>query len=317
MISLPGQEKRARPVVFLVLLGAMVLVGVSLTGISDLLGATQQGVLAWKPAAGLEEQYMGAEMCGMCHVDHIAALPESPHADAGAGTEHPSGDLTCEACHGPGEAHVNGSGDPELMQNFTEKEPAEVSSTCLTCHAGSMRQAGFATSPHAAGEISCTNCHSIHAPQIEENLTISPTPELCFSCHVAVRGEFSAADAHGVEKGIISCEDCHNPHGSPERGMLRRPMINGELCASCHIDKRGPFVFEHQASTVEGCVVCHTPHGSANRFMLKTNRTSELCISCHVEAPATHNLADTRYQSCTTCHTAIHGSDSHRLFFRR
>ena len=71
------------------------------------------------------------------------------------------------------------------------------------------------------------------------------------------------------------------------------------------------------AGTVEGCVICHAPHAATNRFMLKANRTSELCLTCHLEAPTFHNLADPRYQNCTTCHTAIHGSDSHRLFFRR
>ncbi len=303
--------------VFPAILGLMVLTGVALTGVPELLGATQQGVLAWKPAPGSEDQYMGAEMCGMCHVDHIAALPDNPHAGAGAGTEHPSGDLTCEACHGPGAEHVNASGDPEMMVNFTEKEPVDVSSTCLTCHAGSMRHAGYGTSTHMAGGISCTDCHSMHSPKVDEYLKTSPTPALCYSCHPGSMADFAAADGHRLENGIIRCEDCHNPHGSPERGMLNRPMINGELCASCHIDKRGPFVYEHQASTVEGCVTCHTPHGSANRFMLKTNRTSELCITCHIEAPTTHNFADVRYQDCTTCHTAIHGSDSHRLFFRR
>jgi DmsE family decaheme c-type cytochrome len=115
----------------------------------------------------------------------------------------------------------------------------------------------------------------------------------------------------------VGCEDCHNPHGSAETAMLSRPMISGELCVQCHTGKRGPFVYEHLAGTVEGCIVCHESHGSANRFMLKTNRTSELCIMCHVEAPTVHNLADQRYQNCTTCHTAIHGSDSHYLFFRR
>ncbi len=317
-ISMPSHRvERAFSPVRLTILGLLALTGVSVTAVPDLLGATQQGVLAWKPPPGSEEQYMGSELCGMCHVEHAEALPVNPHAGAGSGSEHAAGDLTCEACHGPGEAHVNSGGDPDQIENFTEKDTNGVTVACLTCHAGSMRRAGFAVSSHMAGGITCTDCHSIHSPEIVETLKRKATPELCYSCHPESRTSFTAPEGHGLDRGLVSCEDCHNPHGSPERGLLNRPMINGELCAACHIDKRGPFVFEHAAGTVEGCVACHTPHGSANRFMLKTNRTSELCISCHTEAPATHNLADPRYQNCTTCHTAIHGSDSHRLFFRR
>jgi hypothetical protein len=31
---------------------------------------------------------------------------------------------------------------------------------------------------------------------------------------------------------------------------------------------------------------------------------------------ATHNLADPRYQNCTTCHVRIHGSNSDANFLR-
>jgi len=157
----------------------------------------------------------------------------------------------------------------------------------------------------------------VHAPAVTEKLMGAAVPGLCLDCHQSVKMEFAATEGHKVHRGVSGCESCHNPHGGTEQAMLSRPMVNGELCASCHIDKRGPFVYEHPARLVEGCTACHKPHGSANRFMLKMNTTRELCISCHVEAPTFHNLADPRYRDCTTCHAAIHGSDGHRLFFRR
>ncbi len=277
----------------------------------------QQGTLAWKPVKGMEESYAGVEMCLMCHVEFETAFVSNPHAGAGAVTDHPSGDLTCEACHGPGMTHADAGGDPDLMENFSEKATAQIIEACLTCHAGSARQNLFAGSQHAAGDVSCIKCHSIHAPEVAEKLMVSSPPGLCFSCHADMRSTFSATDRHSLNNGVSSCENCHNPHGSTEPAMLVRPMMNGELCSTCHIDKRGPFVYEHAPKLVEGCTACHGPHGSANRFMLKMNTTRELCISCHIEAPTFHNLADSRYRNCTTCHTAIHGSDSNRLFFRR
>lgn len=293
------------------------LIWVLIAGVTGIHGAPQQGTIPWKPKPGTEDQYAGSETCVMCHVEHGEAFPENPHAGAGSEVEHPNGDLTCEACHGPGMAHADSGGDPEEMKNFTEKASAEISKSCLGCHAGSARNARYMSSDHAAGDLSCVNCHSVHSPEVMEGLKVTSSPGLCFTCHVEVRASFAGADRHGLGNGLVNCENCHNPHGSMENSMLARPMINGELCAVCHIDKRGPFVFDHAAGTVEGCVACHTPHGSPNRFMLKTNMTSELCVTCHVDAPTFHNMADLRYRNCTTCHTAIHGSDSHHLFFSR
>ena len=56
----------------------------------------------------------------------------------------------------------------------------------------------------------------------------------------------------------------------PLGGMADRPhnteqaQANEEPCLKCHIDKRGPFVFEHAAVRIDGCETCHMPHGSTN-----------------------------------------------------
>lgn len=297
--------------------GALVLFWILGVAVPAIQGAPQQGTFPWKPAKGMEDSYAGVEMCVMCHVEFETTFTTNPHAGAGSGTDHPSGDLTCETCHGPAMVHVDSGGDPDLIESFTEKATGQIVEACLTCHAGSARQKLFASSQHAAGGVPCTKCHSIHSPEIDDRLMIARPPDLCFTCHADVRAAFGAVERHGVHSSVNGCEDCHNPHGSVEPMLLNRPMVNGELCARCHIDKRGPFVFEHLPSLVEGCTVCHGPHGSGNRFMLKMNTTRELCISCHIEAPTFHNLADPRYRDCTTCHVSIHGSDSHRLFFRR
>jgi predicted CXXCH cytochrome family protein len=70
----------------------------------------------------------------------------------------------------------------------------------------------------------------------------------------------------------------------------------------------------------EGCNSCHTPHGSTNPRFLRVSQINLLCLQCHtfpVQGPAgpTHNQA-TKYQACTMCHAAIHGSNSSNVFFR-
>ena len=295
-----------------------------IAGVPGLQGATQQGVLPWGPAPGTQDQYAGTEMCAMCHPDVADAFTANPHAGATMHADLPAGDVTCEACHGPAQAHADAGGDPELvLTSFDGSEGFNVEAkACLACHAGSQEHAYSKVSEHAAGEVTCSECHSVHASPTEMNLLKASTPDLCYTCHQDVEAAFASADGHGLGgahgmNGLMSCEACHSPHGSAYDAMTNKTMVNGELCASCHIDKRGPFVYDHPASTVEGCVACHTPHGSANRFMLKANNTLELCIQCHTEVPTFHNIADPRYRNCTNCHAAIHGSDTHRLFFRR
>ncbi|MBV8812232.1 MAG: hypothetical protein JO033_26485 [Acidobacteriaceae bacterium] len=104
---------------------------------------------------------------------------------------------------------------------------------------------------------------------------------------------------------------------------------NEEACLKCHIDKRGPFTFEHPPVRVEGCEMCHYPHGSSNSRLLRRPVVFTMCLECHngvgnfgrtgtgdpMLSPA-HNMADPRYQNCTNCHVRIHGSNSDPLFLR-
>jgi DmsE family decaheme c-type cytochrome len=97
----------------------------------------------------------------------------------------------------------------------------------------------------------------------------------------------------------------------------------------CHVDKRGPFVYEHAVVRVEGCESCHISHGSTNPRLLKRPAAFTLCLECHngrgnfglesagVAVTATfHNMADPRFQNCTSCHVRLHGSNADPFFFR-
>jgi predicted CXXCH cytochrome family protein len=65
-------------------------------------------------------------------------------------------------------------------------------------------------------------------------------------------------------------------------------------------------------------MTCHEPHASNNMHRLKRATVSQLCLECHSpitggtlgsQPPSFHNLLTARYQNCTTCHVAIHGSN--------
>jgi DmsE family decaheme c-type cytochrome len=99
--------------------------------------------------------------------------------------------------------------------------------------------------------------------------------------------------------------------------MLRKGNSITEACASCHAEKRGPFLFEHAVGR-ENCVTCHDPHGSNNDRMLVAKQPM-LCQKCHIHArhPATiYDATQTLNKSnrimgrgCVNCHSMVHGSN--------
>ena len=136
-------------------------------------------------------------------------------------------------------------------------------------------------------------------------------PDLCYECHTNIQAQFALPTHHRVPEGAMKCTDCHNAHGTSNRANLRQS--GWDTCASCHTEKRGPFVFEHSAVKVEGCTACHTPHGSVNRMLLVRKEERFLCLQCHVD-PSAVNVPHGRLSfqtrgDCTRCHAAIHGSN--------
>ena len=91
-------------------------------------------------------------------------------------------------------------------------------------------------------------------------------------------------------------------------------------CSKCHVDKQGPFVYEHVPVKTEGCSSCHTAHGSTNPRLLNVSLVNMLCLQCHTfptQGPIgpVHNQS-AKYQACTMCHQAIHGSNFSNVFFK-
>jgi predicted CXXCH cytochrome family protein len=266
--------------------------------------------------------------------------------------------MTCESCHGPGKAHVEGQeaarGDEaktlaanKLIFAF-RANPKENSERCLFCHTTSKKQDSFLHSGHMASGVSCNTCHASHlvtevkdlsrgdaqaaqphffqVPQRAEEvrwlqgaLLKAPQPDLCFTCHATVRGQFAQPVHHRVPEGLIKCTDCHSAHGTLNPSSLVKAAT--ETCAQCHVEKRGPFVYEHPAAKVEGCTICHSPHGSANRMLLVRREGRQLCLQCHT---GFHHLTQAPHGKlgfqtsgeCTRCHVSIHGSNSEEFFLR-
>jgi DmsE family decaheme c-type cytochrome len=304
-----------------------------------LIAASLVTLNAQEPSAS---PYLGSAACRTCHADVWATFFKNPHyktlVNAGQPVEgQPAGPAGCETCHGPGRKHVEAMGGKATIVAFSELSPKATLNNCLTCHSETLSRVNIRRSSHTQADVVCTSCHSIHRSPVTRTLLARKQSELCYGCHAAIRAQFSMPFKHRVNEGFMSCSDCHNPHGTfaPTWRMGIRPRMvdqavaNEEPCLKCHIDKRGPFMFEHAAVRVDGCEACHFPHGSANPRLMRRPVVFTLCLECHNGAPGfgregdgitlqspTHNMADPRYRNCTTCHVRIHGSNSDARFFR-
>lgn len=293
-------------------------------------------------ASGVKEGFTGQVGCRNCHKhDKIwDNFFKDPHYKAVASGKESPEHSGCEGCHGFGQAHVDAGGDIKtVVYAFSVMKPAEIVDRCLTCHAKEFNRANIRRSEHTQHDVACTACHSIHTPATPEHLLAKSQPQLCYGCHTDVRAQFNLPSKHRVNEGFMDCSDCHNPHGgfTPTFGMgqtskmLKQSHNIEQPCLKCHVEKRGPFVFEHQTGEVDGCISCHKPHGSANVKLLTKPTVAQLCLECHtgngdfgvrssrgITYPdhATHSMIDPHYQRCTGCHVAIHGSNVHYRFLR-
>ena len=280
--------------------------------------------------------YVGQAVCGTCHSQEDGHFNGTIHAKSFANPKNELESKVCEACHGPGSKHAADATNHKLLIGFTREwgTPVEVQQgQCLQCHKGGQR-INWAGSVHQVNKLSCSDCHNPMARFSQSGLMKKKSIiETCFTCHQEKRAEFSRRSHMPLLEGKISCDDCHNPHGSVKRPLLKMPSV-AETCFQCHAEKRGPFLFEHPpVRQGDQCLNCHLPHGSNQEKLLMIARPM-LCQQCHdpgaphdrtnaafsqVGASTPGNVAfgtgttiDARLtgRSCNDCHTEIHGSNS-------
>jgi DmsE family decaheme c-type cytochrome len=265
----------------------------------------------------------GADTCLGCHnYAAVTGIFRTKHAQPGDPRgPFGHGGLQCEACHGPGGAHVAAGGGPLAgMVDFGRKALAPAlkqNAQCLACHQSNAAH-DWATSAHAASDVACASCHTLHAPK-DPVQTAATQVEVCTGCHQAQHTDLFKISHHPLREGKMACTSCHSPHGSTAPVQLVKNTVT-ETCTSCHAEYRGPFLWEHQP-VADDCTNCHDPHGSAQPALLKM-RTPFLCQTCHEGAghpsivntpqglpggsPSAYLLAG----GCTNCHSQVHGSNS-------
>jgi DmsE family decaheme c-type cytochrome len=289
----------------------------------------------------------GDAVCTSCH-DETESYPVFAIAKTKHGTLAAGGTPTCTSCHGASQRHVTNARaegekgrpkpdvifdgpltaltDSERMAEYlngagkrSTTSVADRNATCIGCHSGGA-QIHWQGSIHDTRNVACSSCHQVHAQHDKVRNKVTQ-PEVCFLCHKEQRMQISRASHHPIEEGKVACSDCHNPHGTAGVKLLARDNTV-DTCSTCHMEKRGPFIFNHQPVT-EDCSICHNPHGSNIANMLKV-RSPFLCQQCHEPTSHRGNIPGlltgtgttagargiTQARSCLNCHTNIHGGNN-------
>lgn len=209
-------------------------------------------------------------MCADCHSTNVRRgfdLTTSSYA-----TTYSEVDVSCEACHGPGEQHV------ALVRTDRYSSPGESAdqatyfqSTGLTLRLDpgeATLEALDRRSPHSGQIEVCAPCHSrrsIVAPDyvpgkayldhyepvlLDEGLYF---PDGQIKDEVFVYGSFLQSRMHAAG---VQCSDCHDPHSTGLR------LEGKALCSQCH--EAATYDVEDHLRHPDGspgaqCVNCHMP----------------------------------------------------------
>ena len=190
---------------------------------------------------------------------------------------HTSADVVCSSCHS-----IHKPQTPKFLLAKLQRD------LCYQCHATVRAQFDMPVKHRVnEGIIQCSDCHNPHGtfattwrtgvrPRMVDQTRTGD--EACINCHRDKAGPF--VFEHATLR-VDGCESCHNPHGSTNSKLLRRPVVF-TLCLECH-------------------------NGAGN-----LGRTASGVLT----QSNAHNMLDPRFQKCTTCHVRIHGSNADAYFLR-
>jgi Tfp pilus assembly protein PilF len=241
--------------------------------------------------------------CAECHATGYAKNYD-PRARTYSSAQSEIG-VGCEACHGPGEAHVAWAESPEtydpghwpgtgsrgLTVALAEVDPGEQIEACATCHA---RRQSLTSRSGVPGDRFLDN----FIPALLRTGLYHPDGQILEE--VYVYGSFLQSRMYA--KGV-GCTDCHEPHGL---GTLAE---GNALCTRCHNPvgtprfpdlKPGLFDspthhFHREGSDGAKCANCHMP---ARTYMGVDPRRDH---SFRVPRPDLSVRLDTP-NACTLCH---------------
>ncbi len=264
-----------------------------------------------------------ASSCIACHA--VAGEPRhDPERDV-FDTRVAELGVACEACHGPGAAHVERHRDP--VARYTQRASEEPDPTIV--HPGRL--------PPERSAAVCGQCHAYAFPRDEDGFwtdgyarafragdPLEPSRTLITASNMGTRGApviDAPADAifwpdgavrvggreynglvespcwqRGEGERKMTCLSCHSMHGGDPAGQIAKDRAGDRGCTSCHdAAAYGPGHTHHAEGSVgRACVSCHMP------------RTSYALLSAvrshRIDSPHTSALSGAKPNACNLCH---------------
>lgn len=277
----------------------------------------------------------GNALCFGCHKNMAGAASAVKY-------QHLPAAKDCLTCHSP---HASAEAGYLLK--------APVPQLCIQCHKTDRPVFAKQHMNYPVGKSLCTNCHNAHGSNQKGILydtvhkpvasrmcsqchedpgsatplkTRKPSPELCKGCHALfVKEAFDKKRIHWPLADRKSCQNCHNPHASREKGLLLASQTR--LCGSCHgdsLDQMAKVKSQHNPVKEGSCTACHMPHSSDNPQLLAKPGLMDLCGTCHDWGKHSNHPMGGKYRDlrnknlavdCSSCHRG-HGTDHKRMLLQ-
>jgi predicted CXXCH cytochrome family protein len=209
--------------------------------------------------------------CAECHSTNLRKHYRL--ADDSFATDWSEIDVACEACHGPGSAHVAwaesgaavdaADGDKGLLVDLADRDGG---AWLLDTTTGKPRRS-IARADHAQTET-CARCHSrrgliwddyVHGRSLGTTHRLALLEDHLYFADGQIRDEVFV---HGsfiqsrMYRAGVTCSDCHEPHS------LALRADGNAVCARCHVPARydDPAHHHHEpGSAGAACTACHMP----------------------------------------------------------
>jgi len=218
-------------------------------------------------------------LCTSCHIDKQTMLDNDP-------VIHPPVKDSCTNCH-----------DPHAEDHRFQLKADRKKDLCLGCHTEKKEWIENSKYKHGAVDRGdqCIGCHNPHSSQQPKLLQADNSKDLCMKCHNAALRTIEDQKlllnmADHLEKNPDwhgptlwgDCAACHNPHGSDNFRMLKRPFPSTSvskfdpknyICFQCHDESKATAKFTTEDTNFR--------NGDLNIHYVHVNGKGITCRTCH------------------------------------
>lgn len=220
--------------------------------------------------------------CITCH-----ATAGQPRVLGGRGAETRVAEMgiACEACHGPGAAHVaanrnplrrywlhlRGGGDSTIV-NPARLSALRGSQVCGQCHALTdlsddiYRGEGKSYVPGDDLEASQPLLRPLHpTPALDRQIAQDPSYLRNYAwadgtLRVSSRDYTGMIESKCMASGKLGCGSCHSLHDSDPDGLVADGKAGDGACTGCHPSYGAEHTHHRADSAGSRCYNCHMPH---------------------------------------------------------